>query len=107
MQPWCKSLDGLRGSTKSQRDDTRRGSPGSIPGGCKAKLLVEQDDIFCTYSHHYDGSSYVYHTFKCPECGVLTEIKESLPFTPRQPRKSDSGATYTGSAGSGVPEEDP
>ena len=79
---------------------------GNGGGGCKAKLLVEQDDVFKTYSHHYDGSSETYNTFKCSECSVLTDIKEHLPFTPRSPRKSDSGATYTGSAGAGVKDDD-
>jgi hypothetical protein len=35
----------------------------------------------------------------------MTDIKDSLPFTPRQSRKSDSGATYTGSASNRGPED--
>jgi hypothetical protein len=74
---------------------------GNKGGGCGAELLVEQDDIFHTYSHCRDETD-TYNTFKCPECNVLTDLPSSvsLPFTPREPRKSDSGASYTGSRGS-------
>lgn len=47
---------------------------GNGGGGCKAKLLVEKNDLFLTYSSHYDGSNETYTTFKCPECGCLTDI---------------------------------
>lgn len=76
---------------------------GNGGGGCKAKLLVEQDDVFRTYSHCRDETD-TYNTFKCSECGVLTDIGD-VPFTPRQPRRSDSGATYTGSNSNRGPEE--
>lgn len=62
-------------------DCTGSGNGGS---GCGAKLLVEQDDVFRTASHHYDGSSEYYNTFKCPCCYVWTDITESLPFRARQ-----------------------
>jgi hypothetical protein len=55
---------------------------GNGGGGCNAKLLVEQDDVYLTHSYHYDGSHEVYNTFKCPECGVETDIP-SVPFTPK------------------------
>lgn len=42
--------------------------------GCGAKLLVEQEDLFKTHSHVRDETT-TYITFKCPECGVLTDIK--------------------------------
>ena len=48
---------------------------GNNGGGCRAKLLVEHGDLFITGSHHYDGSSDYYTTFKCPECGVMTDIE--------------------------------
>jgi hypothetical protein len=47
---------------------------GNGGGGCGAKLLVDESDLFRTGSHSYDGSSEYYVTFKCPECGVLTDI---------------------------------
>ena len=49
---------------------------GNKEGGCKALLLVEHSDLFKTHSYHYDGSHEVYITFKCSECGVLTDIKD-------------------------------
>lgn len=50
---------------------------GNGNGGCGAKLLIEEGDLFFTYSHHYDGSSETYITFKCPECTIKTDIKSS------------------------------
>jgi len=50
---------------------------GNKGGGCGATLLVEQGDLFMTAHHCYDGSSDYYVTFKCCECGVLTDIPES------------------------------
>lgn len=44
--------------------------------GCEAILLVEQSDVYRTQSHHYDGSSESYLTFKCPECNRETDINE-------------------------------
>jgi len=58
---------------------------GNGDGGCGAMLLVEQDDVFTTESHHYDGSSESYNTFKCGACGVLTDIGY-VPFTPPKGR---------------------
>jgi len=51
---------------------------GNGGGGCGAVLLVEASDIFTTHSNHYDGSRDSYRTFKCCECGVLTDI-EGVP----------------------------
>lgn len=57
---------------------------GNGDGGCGATLLVERDDIFATKHEHYDGSTTFYKTFRCPECGVMTDIPDSdFPFTPR------------------------
>ena len=50
---------------------------GNGGNGCGAKLLVEQDDLFETNSHHYDGSSESYTTFRCCECGSQTDIPKS------------------------------
>jgi hypothetical protein len=54
---------------------------GNKGGGCGALLLVEQDDVYQTHSSCMGESTY-YQTFGCPECGVLTDIDENLPFTP-------------------------
>lgn len=47
---------------------------GNGDGGCGAKLLVEQADIYRTASHCRDETDY-YETFQCPECGVETDLK--------------------------------
>ena len=60
---------------------------GNGNGGCGAILLVEQNDVFKTRNHCRDETT-VYNTFKCVECGVLTDI-ESVPFTPREPSNED------------------
>lgn len=46
---------------------------GNGGGGCHAKLLVEQGDLFRTESHCRDETDY-YTTFRCQECGVLTDV---------------------------------
>ena len=46
---------------------------GNSGGGCGAKLLVEYDDLYYTYSHAlHETDRYV--TFKCDACGVQTDI---------------------------------
>lgn len=41
--------------------------------GCEAVLLVEQGDLFKTYSYDREGQT-TYITFLCPECGSRTDI---------------------------------
>ena len=48
---------------------------GNGDGGCGAKLLVEQADLFKTTSQARDETT-TYVTFKCCECGVLTDLGE-------------------------------
>lgn len=50
---------------------------GNKGGGCGAKLLVEQGDLFKTCSSHYDGSTDYYVTFECIECKVFTDIEDT------------------------------
>jgi hypothetical protein len=52
---------------------------GNGGGGCKAKLLVEEDDVFSTESHCRDEST-TYTTFRCAECGTLTDLGAGHPF---------------------------
>jgi hypothetical protein len=60
---------------------TGRGNGG---GGCGALLLVEEDDVFCTYSHSRDETD-VFYTFRCQECGVLTDLAlGNIPSRVRQ-----------------------
>jgi hypothetical protein len=47
-------------------------------GGCGALLLVDQSDLYKTFSSHYDGSNETYVTFTCAACGVETDL-ESVP----------------------------
>lgn len=53
---------------------TGRGNDG---GGCGAQLLVEIGDVFETTRCCRDEVDY-YVTFRCSECGVLTDI-DSAP----------------------------
>ena len=47
---------------------------GNGGGGCGAKLLVEQDDLYKTSRSDYIGDTDYYVTFMCLECGVETDI---------------------------------
>lgn len=52
---------------------------GNGDGGCEAKLLVSEADIYLTKAI-YRGETEYYFTFKCPECGVETDIpKNNIP----------------------------
>lgn len=64
---------------------------GNKGGGCNALLLVEQDDVFVTTSSARDEVDY-YNTFRCSECGVLTDIKDRLPFEPHRKEPEHSRA---------------
>jgi hypothetical protein len=62
---------------------------GNGGGGCGAKLLVEEGDLFQTASSHYDGSNETYVTFKCAACGVLTDLTDGEYTGDRKlPRKA-------------------
>lgn len=53
---------------------------GNHGGGCGATLLVEEGDLYTTFSSHYDGSTDIYVTFRCVACQVETDIPwEDLP----------------------------
>ena len=61
-----------------QQRCTGKGNGG---GGCNSLLLVERDDIYVTASSDYSGETDYYYTFKCPVCGVETDIKSSeVPY---------------------------
>lgn len=47
---------------------------GNDGGGCGAELLVEQGDLFKTTSTDMKCETTTYVTFKCCECGVLTDL---------------------------------
>ena len=59
---------------------------GNGDGGCGAELRVEESDLFRTESHARDDTT-AYTTFRCQECGVLTDlqnvpqrVRSSLPY---------------------------
>ncbi len=64
---------------------------GNGGGGCRAELLVEEGDLFQTSHQSYgDTSPDYYVTFRCSECGVLTDIKnypKPARDLPRDPQK--------------------
>ena len=47
---------------------------GNGNGGCNSKLLVEKDDVYLTSHTDFLGDTDYYYTFKCPVCGVETDI---------------------------------
>ena len=49
---------------------------GNGDGGCKARLLVAEDDIFVTTRTYYNSETEYFYTFECPCCGVKTDIPE-------------------------------
>ena len=50
---------------------------GNGNGGCGATLLVEKGDLFYTESHALHETEY-HTTFRCEQCGVLTDV--TTPF---------------------------
>ena len=65
---------------------------GNEDGGCGAILLVEIDDVYETSSTFCGRDRTTYNTFKCPECGVETDIDENIkvPTKPRERVAIDS-----------------
>ena len=55
-----------------QLNCTGKGNGG---GGCGAKLLVSEYDMFKTYSHALHETD-TYITFECPECGTATDVEK-------------------------------
>jgi non-canonical (house-cleaning) NTP pyrophosphatase len=64
---------------------------GNGNGGCGAKLLVEQPDLFETSRTCYTETDY-FSTFTCPECGVLTDLDKvpSAIASTLQPRRKET-----------------
>lgn len=52
---------------------------GNGGGGCEAVLLVEVGDLFSTMRCCRDEVDY-FVTFRCSECGVLTDIEDGPPI---------------------------
>lgn len=51
---------------------------GNGGGGCGALLAVEKEDIYQTSNTDYTGDTDYYWTFRCPCCGVETDIPDRL-----------------------------
>lgn len=51
---------------------------GNGGGGCGALLLVSENDLYMTSRSDYTGDTDYFTTFKCPCCGVETDI-EGVP----------------------------
>jgi hypothetical protein len=62
---------------------------GNGEGGCGAKLLVEEGDLFQTQRNCLHETDY-FVTFKCPECGVLTDIDNYPGRATELPRQRSS-----------------
>lgn len=61
---------------------------GNGGGGCGARLLVEENDLYCTYSQCRDETN-SYVTFKCPSCDVETDLSTTpSTITSRLPSKA-------------------
>lgn len=68
---------------------------GNGGGGCGAKLLVEQGDLYKTWRHCLDDSE-MFITFKCASCGVETDLAGVpggvIDQIPNKPSGGDNGA---------------
>ena len=55
--------------------ETNCSGKGNGGGGCNARLLVEQPDLYRTSRQSYgDSHPEYFSTFQCPECSVETDI---------------------------------
>jgi hypothetical protein len=85
---------------------------GNGNGGCGAKLLVEQPDLFITSSSARNEIDH-YVTFKCDECGRFTDIKSRSKLLPQRewmiragsPRELVLKAAETRTLGQQIPSE--
>lgn len=68
-----KVLEKGRPQTGWAKEFTCTGNGNSGGGGCRAKLLVEQGDLFVTQSHCRDETD-SFLTFECSECRVWTDL---------------------------------
>jgi hypothetical protein len=63
---------------KGWATETHCTGKGNGDGGCKAKLLVEEGDLYVTMRNCRDETDY-FITFKCCECSVETDLGSSVP----------------------------
>lgn len=55
---------------------------GNGGGGCGAKLLVDQSDLYITSHTDYGGGTDHFVTFKCVSCGSETDL-QNVPHSVR------------------------
>jgi len=69
---------------------------GNGNGGCNSKLLVEKGDIYLTSHTDLAGDTDYYYTFRCPVCGVETDISEKdVPALIRRELLETKRGSYT------------
>lgn len=56
--------------------EIRCSGSGNGGGGCHAQLLVEENDVFHSYASYMGRDEDHFFTFKCPQCGVWTDIPD-------------------------------
>lgn len=49
---------------------------GNGNGGCNSLLQVEKNDIYLTSRIDMLGDTDYFYTFRCPVCGIETDLKE-------------------------------
>lgn len=50
---------------------------GNGGGGCNALLGVGLDDIYLTHNYDYGGGHDIFYTFRCPCCGIETDLENN------------------------------
>lgn len=68
---------------------------GNGNGGCNSKLLVEKGDIYLTSHTDLSGETDYYYTFRCPVCGIETDIPEKdVPYSIRSELLNNRRKSY-------------
>lgn len=69
---------------------------GNGNGGCRSKLLIENGDIYLTSHTDIAGDTDYFYTFRCPVCGIETDIPEKdLPISIRHKILDSKRYEYT------------
>lgn len=69
---------------------------GNGGGGCRSKLLIENGDIYLTSHTDMGGDTDYFYTFRCPICGIETDIPEKdLPISIRHEILDSKRYEYT------------
>jgi hypothetical protein len=58
---------------------------GNGGGGCGARLLVEQTDLYETHTSAMGEIGDRFTTFQCPQCKVQTDVKVGVPPLGKRP----------------------